>query len=284
MKCDRSVVLRKWTPTCLMLVSLLMLLVPGAWVSRFKGTVLTVVGPIDALVADSLQGLSRLPGRLANDPESSRRVRELQNRLAAVESERDAALVHAAELQRQIDSVQEARQVLGNDAQYVATPVQIIEKPARVRAVHEGLRGTLLIEGGRIGGIKEGDPVVFAKYVVGRVIATGLDTSQIELVTDPGFRAAAFLHPSGVEGTVQGEAGSHCIMKHVLQTDRVSEGELVVTSGFAGVFPRGFIVGRVSKVTSVYDARFQRVEIAPAIMADRLESVLVLSKKVPDGP
>ena len=128
----------------------------------------------------------------------------------------------------------------------------------------------------------EGDAVVYEKYVVGRVISTALDIAQVQLVTDPGFRAAAITHPWGVEGTIHGEAGSRCIMKHVLKTDRVDPNNLVLTSGFAGIFPRGFVIGHVSKVTSTYDARFQRVAVTPPVVPEQLETVLVLLKS-PDA-
>lgn len=283
MKCDRSVALKKWTPTCLMLASLLLLFIPGSWVSVFKGAVLTVVGPIDGFVAGSFQTLGRVPRALLNDPESPSQVRELDNTVRALRSERDAALARVAQLERTIKSLTEAREVLG-DAPLIAIPVEILEKPARVLAVHQAQRGTLLIAAGAISGIREGDPVVFAKCVVGRVIATGLDTSLVQLVTDPGFCAAAVTHPGAVEGTVHGEAGAQCVMKQVLRSDRVEVDEIVLTSGLGGTFPRGFVVGRVSKVTHAYDAHFQRVEIEPAVMPEHLETVLVLVKKPQAGP
>ena len=284
MKCDRATALWKWTPPCLMLTSILLLLVPGAWIHLLRSGVLTVVSPLDNLVAGSLETLARAPAVLLNVEESPSEVKQLRSQLTAVKSERDSALAKVAELERTLKALTATREIVGDDAPLIPTPVDILEKPARVLAAHQGVRGTLLIAAGRISGIMEGDAVVYAKYVVGRVISTGLDTSQVQLVTDPGFRAAAVTYPACVEGIVQGESGAHCIMKHVRRTDPVAVDDLVLTSGFAGVFPRGFVVGRVSKVSSTYDARFQRVEIDPAVMPDQLETVVVLIKKSQDGP
>lgn len=283
MKCDEASVVKRWMPTFLMLASFLLLFVPGAWVVLFRNTVLTLVSPVDRLVAGSLETLARAPRALLNVPESPSQIKYLRDKLVVVTSERDAALARAAELERAIKSLTAAREVVG-DAAVVPTVVWIAEKPVRVMAVHQGLRGTLIISAGRISGIKEGDPVVYARYVVGRVISAGLDSSQVQLVTDPGFCAAAVTHPGAAEGTVHGEAGSYCVMKHILQTDAIAPDDVVLTSGFGGDFPRGFVVGRVSKVTSTYDARFQRVEIEPGVMADQLETVVVLIKKSQDNP
>ena len=276
--------LKKWTPTFLMLTSLLLLFVPNDWVVQFRRTTLTLVDPMDRFVAGSLRTAAGVPRKLFEVPDFASRIAQLQNEAAARASERDSAEARVAELERTIQSLTEARAMVGNDAQLVPTPVQIVEKPARVLAVHQGLRGTLIIAAGRIGGVQEGDPVVYAKYVVGRVITAGLDSSQVQLVTDPGFTAAAFTNPGPIEGTVHGEAGSHCIMKHVLQSDDLKVGAIVLTSGFSVSFPRGFGIGSGSKVSSTYDARFQRVEIEPAVMPDQLESVLVLVKRAQDGP
>ncbi|GEM_PF-6144665 len=289
MKYDFTTTVHKWLPIVLILLSLLLMLLPSVWVVLFRDTLLTLVSPIDRVVAGSLQALGRVPRAMVSASESERQITRLSNEVTELESERDAALAKAAELQRTLDSLYEAADTIG-DAPLVPLPVEIVGKPARVLAARQGLRGTLLIRAGRISGVKQGDAVVFARYVVGRVISTGLDTSQVQLVTDPGFRAAVMAcapdNAGGIhaEGTIHGEGGGQCVMKHVLRTDPVAVDDVVLTSGFAGLFPRGFIVGRVSRVTSMYDAGFQRVEVTPAVKFEQLETVLVLMKRTPSTP
>ena len=51
----------------------------------------------------------------------------------------------------------------------------------------------IVIRKGRNDGIRPGAPVVFGNNVVGRVTAVHLTTSEVDLVTSPGFRCTAYL-------------------------------------------------------------------------------------------
>ncbi|MBU1157657.1 MAG: rod shape-determining protein MreC, partial [Proteobacteria bacterium] len=53
----------------------------------------------------------------------------------------------------------------------------------------------------------------------------------------------------------------------------------VLTSGAAGVYPKGVLVGTVSAVRQGQDGAFQRVQITPAVDFGRLEEVLVLLRR-----
>lgn len=260
-----------------MLTSLLLMTLPGQWVILLRSSLLTVISPIDKVVAHSTEFLTRIPRAIFSKEVPPTEINFLRTERIALRSQRDAAIAEIARLKRTLKSMIDCKTVAGNSS-LVPFPADVLEKPAKVIAVRNGVRDILRIAAGRTSGITEGVAVVHEKYVVGRVISTGLDSAQVQLVTDPGFRAAAVTHPGGVEGTIHGEAGPRCIMKHVLKTDRVKVKDLVLTSGFAGIFPRGFVIGYVSKVTSTYDARFQRVEVAPAIMPEELETVIVLIK------
>ena len=53
-------------------------------------------------------------------------------------------------------------------------------------------------------------------------------------------------------------------------------GDLVVTSGQGGVFPKGLVVGRITKVIQEEGDYLQDAEVEPAAVLDRLEEVLIL--------
>ena len=260
-----------------MLMSLLLMVLPASWAHPFRQVVLSIVSPIDRVLVGSTEFFTRISRAVVTDTDDPSELKRLHDEVRALQSQRDAAVAETARLNRTIKSMIDCK-TLTDASPLNPFPVDVIEKPTKVLGVMQRTRGTMRIAAGRTSGIAEGDAVVHQKYVVGRVIWAGLDSSQVQLVTDPGFRAAAVTHPWGVEGTVHGEADTHCILKHVLKSDRVEPRDLVLTSGFAGVFPRGFVVGHVSKVASTYDARVPRVEVVPAIVPQDLETVLVLVK------
>jgi rod shape-determining protein MreC len=51
----------------------------------------------------------------------------------------------------------------------------------------------------------------------------------------------------------------------------------LITSGTDGVFPKGMMVGAVTKVLKQHIGLFQFIEVLPAVQAARVEDVLVVS-------
>ena len=56
-------------------------------------------------------------------------------------------------------------------------------------------------------------------------------------------------------------------------------GDQVITSGAAGVFPRGILVGSVRSVSQEGKGVFQKIEVAPSVDFDRLQEVLVILQR-----
>jgi rod shape-determining protein MreC len=81
-----------------------------------------------------------------------------------------------------------------------------------------------------------------------------------------------------VEGTGQGGLR----LKYVSRSREITPGELLVTSGLAGVFPRGLPVGSVAAVLREQGALYQEATVRPAANLDHLEEVLILVDARPD--
>src|SRR5258708_3581178 len=62
-----------------------------------------------------------------------------------------------------------------------------------------------------------------------------------------------------------------------MSDETVPAGELVLTSGGDGVFPKGLLVGRVTKVSAGNDL-FLNIHVRPAADLSKLEEVLVVTK------
>lgn len=75
---------------------------------------------------------------------------------------------------------------------------------------------------------------------------------------------------------VEGAADGELRLKYVIHTEDVRLGDKVLTSGAAGVYPKGVLVGTVSDVRQGPGGVFQIVQIDPAVDFGRLEEVLVL--------
>jgi rod shape-determining protein MreC len=125
-------------------------------------------------------------------------------------------------------------------------------------------------------------PVVTGGAVlVGRVAETGLHTSKVQLITDPGSNVAAMLQQSRATGLVVGQPDGSLRMLYIPQEDTVQVGDVVLTSGLGGAFPRGLVLGQVSQVVKQDFALFQEAVIHPAVDYRRVELTLVITSFQP---
>ena len=75
-------------------------------------------------------------------------------------------------------------------------------------------------------------------------------------------------------------ASSVCDLEYVSEASDVVVGDLVVTSGIDGIFPKGFTIGRVDTVEKSGPAH-KRITVKPAVELSSLEEVLVVLTPTP---
>ena len=135
---------------------------------------------------------------------------------------------------------------------------------------------TITVNKGNIDGVRKGMVVVAASGLVGHVIDTSRDVSKVLLITDYNSSIDVICQTSRARGIVQGKKGELCDLNYVSRRDEVSPGERLVTSGLGGRFPKGLIVGRVTRVEKKPYGVFQKVEVTPAVDFKRLEEVFLI--------
>ena len=135
---------------------------------------------------------------------------------------------------------------------------------------------TVTIDRGTAAGIREGMPVVALNGIVGRVIRAGATSARVLLVTDQASAMAATVQRSRARGVVRGKGGDLCTLEFASRQDDIKLGDIVVTSGIGGVYPKGIPIGEVTMVKKGEYGIFQTVTIRPAVTLSRLEELLVL--------
>lgn len=139
---------------------------------------------------------------------------------------------------------------------------------------------TIVIDKGVKHGVHEGQPVVVAEGVVGRIIKSASSSSRVLLITDASSAAACLVQRTRTRGVARGD-GQGLKLEYALRNETIEKDDLVVTSGMGGVFPKGLVVGRVKVVQRSDFGLFQQIELLPAVDFARLEEVLVLLDSVP---
>lgn len=182
------------------------------------------------------------------------------------------------ELHSQLQQVQEIslqnerlRKLLAfvDELDRAALPAQVIGEDASNWA------RTILIDKGTRAGLRTGLPVVAAQGVVGRIIKIAPSSSRVLLITDASSAVAALIQRTRTRGIIRGR-GENLSIEYALRDADIQTGDLLVTSGMGGVFPKGLPLGLVESVEKDHFGLFQQVKAVPTIDFSHLEEVMVI--------
>jgi len=135
---------------------------------------------------------------------------------------------------------------------------------------------SLKINKGSEEGLKKGMGVITHEGVVGYLLNVTSHYSTVLVLTDRNAVVDALIARTRARGIVEGLGRDLCNIKYLQRTDDVQVGDLVVT-GFDGIFPKGFPIGTVTKVTKKVYGVTQNVEMRPIVNVGRLEEVLIVT-------
>jgi rod shape-determining protein MreC len=199
----------------------------------------------------ALQNTSRENERLRHENDTLKlQISQLQSK--AAEADRLAALLNFRQAQQKVPML--GARVIGTSADTASQ--------------------TIYLDRGERDGIKRNMGVITPDGVVGKVIESYPDASQVLLLTDKDSGVGAMLVDSRIQSPVGGVGEPLLAMKYVPNDDEVSVGARVVTSGMDRIFPRDLPVGTVTQIKA--GNPFKQIRVRPAANLERLEEVIVL--------
>lgn len=134
------------------------------------------------------------------------------------------------------------------------------------------------INRGEKAGVQKDMAIVTNEGVVGRVLRTTATTADVVTLMDLLSAVDAVVERSRARGVVEGLTDESCQLKYILRTDDIQVGDLIVSGGLGGIFPKGIPVGTVSKVNRKSFGISQEVEVKPTVDFSKLEEVLVITR------
>ena len=139
---------------------------------------------------------------------------------------------------------------------------------------------TLTIDKGTRDGLRPDMAVIAPAGVVGRVVVPSARAAKVQLLIDRYAAAGAIIERSRAQGVVIGAGDDRLRMEYVSEVADIAVGDAVVTSGIDGIFPKGFVIGRVEAVEKSGGA-YKRITVQPAVDFSSLEAVLVVLAPTP---
>ena len=174
--------------------------------------------------------------------------------LVGVREENEALKQKVAELEARLLANGEDLAELKRLRALVQLPVDQSWRPlgARVLSGRMGPNAVLdsiTISRGYSTGGRPGTPLVTHLGLVGRVLKASAHSSIVLLLTDPSSRIAVFSQESRAPGILMGMGTGQKLEVNFVQRDaKVKPGEIIITSGLDGKYPKGIPVARVLRV------------------------------------
>lgn len=148
----------------------------------------------------------------------------------------------------------------------------------------------IVINRGTLDGVANNMAVVTELGLVGHVMEAGLNSSKVQLLIDPRSSVGTIIQrpESRVAGIVEGDIKnpSHPKMVNIPKDSDVQVNDMVVTSGFGGVYPKGLVVGKIIEIHNEEGGLLKYGVIDTSVNFQKLEdvAVIVTSREAPPEP
>ena len=136
---------------------------------------------------------------------------------------------------------------------------------------------TVTIDKGSLDGFEIGMPVCNAYGVIGQITEVALSSSTVLLINDETSGVSAMVQSSRAQGMLRGQADGSLRLEYVSTDYDVQVGDIVITSGLGGVFPKGLPLGTVSSVERRDNDVYYDIVVRTSASTENNEEVLVIA-------
>lgn len=231
-----------------------------------RSAVMAITSPVrmvGAAIASPFGAIGTAAGNLTASSETLSDLKEENEKLTA----------KVAELSEAQKTAERLEALVGLQSTYSlkSTAARIIG------ASSDAWSDTVTLDKGSTSGFAVGMPVCSSGGVIGQIIEVSATTSTVRLITDEQSGVSAMLQDSRAQGMLQGQADGTLRLSYITADADVKTGDIVITSGLGGVFPKGLPLGTVSSVERASNAVYYTIVVRAASTAENNEEVLVVT-------
>ena len=243
----------------------------GGIFTTARGAWMTITMPmrwVGGALTTPFQGMGNIFANLTAD----------QERLSDLKAENERLLARNAELEEYEQTAQRLESLLGLQSLYNLQSVG-----ARIiSGSTDSWSSTVTIDKGSSSGLAVGMPVTDANGAIGQIIKCGPTSATVRLITDENSSVSALVQSSRSQGVLRGSADGTLKLTRVRTDQMVEVGDIVVTSGLGGVFPKGLPLGTVLSVERTSGSMYYDIEVEALATAESFEEVLVITSLTED--
>jgi len=251
-------------------VSVSLLGIPESISNHIKITVASPLAPVQNIASKPVNYFRNVIEKIALMIESADKKEKLEKEVFLLQNKVVEHQNTINMLSKKLESMTELRKNIDNN-----------ENPLIADIIgHDTsyFRKSILINIGKKQGASVDDAVVFGSALVGRITAAGNSSSRAMLITDPASNIPSRFLESRMQGMVQGTGDDTCIVKYISRNTEIKEGDVVISSGIGGIFPKSIYIGDIVAIEDHGAKLFKDIKLKPKIDFSKIEHVLVIKK------
>lgn len=236
------------------------------WTENGIATVLTPIEGVAAKASNAIVGFFK---NLFNTTDADKENERLRGELALQQQLK----TENEELRRENEKLAALLGYAGSLGEYELKTGNVIAKSTGIWF------RTLTLDIGRNDGVDVDMTVISGSGLVGRVTEVGYDWCKVTCIIDSSSTVPVLVERTRdncmAKGLLESGSGEAMLELYYMPSDRtnLAPGDVVITSGIGGIYPKGIMVGTVTEVLTEDDIS---AIIAPATDFEHLEFVTVI--------
>ncbi|MFH1018848.1 MAG: rod shape-determining protein MreC [Pseudomonadota bacterium] len=138
---------------------------------------------------------------------------------------------------------------------------------------------TIRVRRGNADGVKREMAVLHPGGVIGQVVEASGRVSDVLLLSDLNSAADGVIQRSRARGIVRGSGLNELTFEYLTKGDDIVVGDEVMTTGLDGIYPKGQLIGRVTRIEKDGKGLFVSARVKPSVDFSRLEEVAIVLEK-----
>lgn len=250
----------------------------GGFTFTFEGVMSAVLTPFVRGFNAIENGIGGLFSGFESTDSLKEELRTAQEKLKKYDSMQfDMLQAEVAELKAENEKL---RTILGfrEKIRYNSIAAQVISKDP------DNWFRTLVINKGEHDGLAVNMPVIAYQngqsVVVGKIVEVRGSISRVQPVIAPDIKIGVKLNDTKIPGLLSGYSynSDYCVVNYISRATQTKKGDIIVTSGQAGVFPPEMLIGTVERTELSESNPYQKIIVKPYVDYSLLEEVFILLK------
>ena len=255
----------------LLLVGMFLCAANGHGETAQSGIVGTVFAPAHWVASKLSQGIVKVAGNAKGNAQYEQKIDELQQEIGELQNQ----LADYNNLKSQNELYKDALELKEDNPDFKYVGAAVIGRDSANPYC------TFTVSKGSANGVKDGDAVLYGKYLVGVIKKAYPTYSVVSSIIDPDFSVSAYdintKELSYVTGDAEIAKYGCCKFENLDASTKVTYGSIIATAGISSTMPKGIIIGTVKGIEDEATNISTYAVIQPGTDIEKLDECLILT-------